>query len=89
VFTLLLQFYWCSCNVRSKKMSKWIQLAQDRVQWWEKVSCSRMIHLYEVSHGTSVSKTVITEDPIGLSRSSSISSHLDTLRAKGKFPFPF
>jgi len=42
-----------------------------------------MTHLYEVSHVTSISITVITEDPTGVSGSSSISSHLDTLRAEG------
>jgi len=42
-----------------------------------------MTHLYEVSHGTSISITVNTEDPTGLSGSSSISSHPDTLRADG------
>jgi len=45
--------------------------------------CSGMARLYEVSHGTSTSITVITGEPTGLSGWISISSHLDTLRAEG------
>lgn len=56
----------------------------------KKLSCSRMTHLYEVSHGTSTSITAITGEPTGLSGWISISSHMDTLRAEGllKFPVP-